>query len=71
MSAAAIALGAPVVDPIIGLVITLMILHIIWESWNAIRAPPPPRPSRQRPQPASGVAADDSPRTLMTQMPLT
>jgi divalent metal cation (Fe/Co/Zn/Cd) transporter len=39
MSAAAIALGAPVVDPIIGLVITLMILHIIRESWNAIRAP--------------------------------
>jgi cation diffusion facilitator family transporter len=37
ISAAAVALGAPIVDPIIGLVITLMILHITWESWNTVR----------------------------------
>lgn len=36
-SAAAVALGAPIVDPIIGLVITLMILHITRESWNTVR----------------------------------
>jgi cation diffusion facilitator family transporter len=36
LSAAAVALGAPIVDPIIGLVITLMILHITWESWNTV-----------------------------------
>lgn len=37
LSAIAVALGAPIVDPIIGLVITLMILRITWESWNTIR----------------------------------
>lgn len=37
LSAIAVALGAPIVDPIIGLVITLMILHITWESWNTVR----------------------------------
>jgi cation diffusion facilitator family transporter len=36
-SAIAVALGAPIVDPIIGLVITAMILHITWESWNTVR----------------------------------
>jgi hypothetical protein len=33
LSAAAVAIA----DPIIGLAITLMILHITWESWNTVR----------------------------------
>jgi cation diffusion facilitator family transporter len=37
LSAAAVALGAPIVDPIIGLVITALILRITWESWNTVR----------------------------------
>jgi divalent metal cation (Fe/Co/Zn/Cd) transporter len=32
-----VALGAPIVDPIIGLVITALILRITWESWNTVR----------------------------------
>jgi cation diffusion facilitator family transporter len=37
ISAAAVAMGAPIVDPIIGLVITGMILQITWESWRTVR----------------------------------
>jgi cation diffusion facilitator family transporter len=37
LSAGAVALGAPIVDPIIGLVITGLILRITWESWNTVR----------------------------------
>lgn len=37
ISAAAVALGAPILDPIIGLAITFMILRITWESWNTLR----------------------------------
>jgi divalent metal cation (Fe/Co/Zn/Cd) transporter len=36
-SAAAVALGAPVADPLIGLAITLVILYITWQSWRTIR----------------------------------
>jgi cation diffusion facilitator family transporter len=36
-SAAAVALGAPIADPIVGLLITGLILHITWESWNTVR----------------------------------
>jgi cation diffusion facilitator family transporter len=36
-SAAVVALGAPVADPLIGLAITLLILRITWESWRTIR----------------------------------
>jgi len=36
-SAAFIALGLPIADPIIGLVITGLILHSTWESWTTIR----------------------------------
>jgi cation diffusion facilitator family transporter len=36
-SAAFVALGAPLADPIIGLVITLVILHITWVSWHTVR----------------------------------
>src|SRR5919204_1848504 len=35
-SAAVVALGLKLADPIIGLVITLVILHITWESWQTI-----------------------------------
>ena len=36
-SAAAVALGAPVADPLIGLAITLVILRITWRAWKTIR----------------------------------
>jgi cation diffusion facilitator family transporter len=36
-SAGAVALGAPIADPIIGLVITALILHITWESFHTVR----------------------------------
>jgi cation diffusion facilitator family transporter len=37
-SAAAVAVGAQVADPIVGLVITLVILKITWDSWRTVRA---------------------------------
>jgi cation diffusion facilitator family transporter len=37
LSAAAVALGAPIADPVIGLIITALILRITWESWNTVR----------------------------------
>jgi cation diffusion facilitator family transporter len=37
-SAGLVALGAPLADPVIGLVITLVILRITWQSWRTIRA---------------------------------
>ena len=36
-SAAVVALGFEVADPIIGLIITLVILRITWQSWQTIR----------------------------------
>ena len=36
-SAAVVAAGLKVADPIIGLVITLVILRITWDSWNTVR----------------------------------
>jgi divalent metal cation (Fe/Co/Zn/Cd) transporter len=36
-SAVVVALGAQIADPIIGLVITLVILRITWESWHTVR----------------------------------
>jgi cation diffusion facilitator family transporter len=36
-SAATVALGAPVADPLIGLAITLVILRITWQSWRTVR----------------------------------
>jgi cation diffusion facilitator family transporter len=41
LSATAVALGAAIADPIIGLAITLMILRITWESWNTVRGRDP------------------------------
>lgn len=37
-SAIAVALGAEVADPLIGLAITIVILHITWDSWLTIRS---------------------------------
>jgi cation diffusion facilitator family transporter len=37
LSALVVAVGAPVADPIIGLVITALILHITVKSWNTVR----------------------------------
>jgi cation diffusion facilitator family transporter len=37
LSAGVVALGAPIADPIIGLVITALILRITWESWRTVR----------------------------------
>ena len=36
-SAIAAGLGAPIMDPVIGLAITLVILKITWDSWNTVR----------------------------------
>jgi len=36
-SAAVVALGLKLADPVIGLVITLVILRITWESWHTVR----------------------------------
>jgi cation diffusion facilitator family transporter len=37
LSAIAVALGAPIADPLIGLAITLMILRITWQSFYTVR----------------------------------
>ena len=37
-SALAVALGAQIADPIIGLAITLVILKITWDSWRTVRS---------------------------------
>ncbi len=37
VSTAFIAIGVPIADPIIGLVITALIFHTTWESWQTIR----------------------------------
>jgi cation diffusion facilitator family transporter len=38
LSAAMVWAGLPIADPIIGLAITAMILHITWESWQTVRS---------------------------------
>jgi divalent metal cation (Fe/Co/Zn/Cd) transporter len=40
-SAAVVAVGAKLADPIIGLVITLVIVRITWESWRTISTTDP------------------------------
>lgn len=40
VSAVGVALGAPLLDPIVGLLVTLMILVITWESWKTVRGHP-------------------------------
>jgi len=44
VSAAFIALGLPVADPIIGLVLTALILRATWQSWTTIRRAQPSDP---------------------------
>jgi cation diffusion facilitator family transporter len=51
-SAIAVALGAPIADPIIGLAIALVILKMTWDSWRAARRNEPDaqtEPDRQQP----------------------
>lgn len=40
-SAAALAVGIDLLDPLIALAITVVILRITWESWQTVRADPP------------------------------
>ena len=40
VSAGAVALGANVADPLVGLAITLVILKITWDSWRVVTAAP-------------------------------
>jgi divalent metal cation (Fe/Co/Zn/Cd) transporter len=44
VSAALVALGFPRADPFVGLLITLVILKITWDSWRTIRATEPGEP---------------------------
>ena len=37
LSAVVVALGAPIADPVVGLVITALILRITWQSWQTVR----------------------------------
>jgi cation diffusion facilitator family transporter len=37
VSAAVVAIGAPIADPIIGLAISALILRITWQSWQTVR----------------------------------
>jgi cation diffusion facilitator family transporter len=37
LTAGVVAIGVPIADPIMGLVITGLILHITWESWQTVR----------------------------------
>ena len=39
-SAAVVAVGVPIADPMIGLIITLVILKITWDSWRTVRDTP-------------------------------
>ena len=39
-SAAVVAIGVPIADPMIGLIITLVILKIAWDSWRTVRTTP-------------------------------
>ena len=43
-SAAVVALGLEIADPLIGLAITLVILRITWQSWRTVRATEPGEP---------------------------
>jgi cation diffusion facilitator family transporter len=47
VSAGAVALGAEIVDPVVGLVITAVILKITWDSWRVIRTSEPGELARE------------------------
>ena len=36
-----VALGAPIADPIIGLLITVVILKVTWDSWRTVSTTEP------------------------------
>src|SRR5215213_3668394 len=57
-SAAVVAIGVPIADPLIGLAITLVILRITWQSWRTVRdgAPEHHHPRPRRPITAAGRA---------------
>jgi divalent metal cation (Fe/Co/Zn/Cd) transporter len=40
-SALVVALGAPIADPIIGLLITVVILKVTWDSWRTVSTTEP------------------------------
>jgi divalent metal cation (Fe/Co/Zn/Cd) transporter len=42
--AALVALGLPRADPFVGMLITLVVLKITWDSWRTIRAADPGEP---------------------------
>jgi cation diffusion facilitator family transporter len=48
-SAAGVALGAEIADPIVGLLITFVILKITWDSWRLISTTEPGAPSSAHP----------------------
>jgi cation diffusion facilitator family transporter len=48
-SAAAVALGAEIADPIVGLLITLVILKIALDSWRVVSSPGPGEPREAHP----------------------
>lgn len=50
-SALLVGLGLPRADPIVGLLITLVILNITWDSWQTIRATKPGEPLTERRRP--------------------
>jgi len=43
-SAAVVALGVDIADPVIGLLITLVILKVTWDSWRTVRTSDPGEP---------------------------
>jgi len=49
-SAVVVSLGAPIGDPIIGLLITLVILKITWDSWRTVSTSDPGQDTGARPQ---------------------
>ena len=57
LGAQVVALGVPVADPIIGLLITAVILKITWDSWWTVRA---------RTGDPRGPSGEPKPRTLPT-----
>ncbi len=54
-SAALVGLGAQVADPVIGLVITLVILRISWQSWRTVSTAGPADVLEEHHRPISGV----------------
>jgi cation diffusion facilitator family transporter len=46
-SALVVALGAPIADPIVGLLIALVILKITWDSWRTVSTTDPGEPVEQ------------------------